>query len=306
MHGYDVREALPAVRVPTLVTGRTNEWVPAELMQDLAGRIPDARIELFPGDEHMPWVDGEDIADAILSFIDAPANGRRVDDRALVTLLYTDIVSSTASVARAGDERWRSLITQHEDMTADVVARHGGRLVKTMGDGALALFDRPVQAVRCADAIRVQSADLDVEIRAAVHTGECEVRGEDVSGIAAHLASRVLEHAGADEIVVTGTVRDLTLGAGLHFETRGTFELRDVPGRWELLTVASLHLSDLRSVATAAPERTVSSAQASMKVGDRSLVAAARRVPRLTRPLLSIAGTWRRRPAPEPRPAPLE
>ncbi|MGH9275186.1 MAG: adenylate/guanylate cyclase domain-containing protein [Acidimicrobiales bacterium] len=289
---YDVRDVLPAVRVPTLVTGRTEEIFPKEMMEDFAERIPGARLELFPGDEHLSWVGGDDIADAVLRFIDAPASSHRVADRMLATLLYTDLVASTASVVESGDERWRSVLARHDDLIEEETARHGGRVVKTLGDGALALFDRPVQAVRCADVIRARLTDVGLEMRAAIHTGEVELRGDDVTGVAAHLASRLLSHAAANEIVVTGTVRDLTLGTGLAFETKDIVELRDVPGRWEILSVTSLQLSHLRSAATTERERTQSSAHESMNVVDRSLVVAARRVPRVTRLFVRV-GSWR-------------
>jgi len=193
---YDVRDAVAAVQVPTLVTGRTDEWVPADAMADLADRIPGARLELLPGREHFCFVDGDDIADTLLRFIDAPVTARRTADRALVTLLYTDIVGSTSLIAEAGDERWRSTVGMHDDVTSEEVHRHGGRVVKTLGDGVLALFDRPVQAIRCADVLRSRLTDLGIELRAAVHTGECELRGDDVAGIAAHLASRLLATPG--------------------------------------------------------------------------------------------------------------
>lgn len=299
---YDVREPAHAVRVPTLVVGRADEWAPTDCTRDLAERIAGAQLELLPGDEHLCFVDGDDIADAVLRFLDAPARPRHAAERALVTLLYTDLVGSTSAVARSGDERWRSVVGHHDDLTADVVARHGGRVVKTLGDGVLAVFDRPVQAIRCADAVRAGLADVGLEVRAAVHTGECELRGDDVSGIAAHLASRLLSHAGAGEIVVSGTVRDLTLGSGLDFESRGMFELRDVPGWWELLVVTSVALSDLRSAARRPPERRVSSTQHSMGVLDRTIVAATRRAPRITRAVLTGAGRLRRGAAPIPPP----
>jgi pimeloyl-ACP methyl ester carboxylesterase len=294
---YDVRAALGAISAPTLVAGRSDEVIPARCGLDLAERIAGARAEIVPGDEHLCFLGGDDLADVILRFLDAPMTSSWRSDRALLTLVYTDIVGSTAAAALLGDQRWRSVLARHDEITLEEAGKHGGRLVKTLGDGALMVFDRPAQAVRCAVAVRERVADLGVDLRASVHTGECEIVGEDIAGLAAHIGSRLLAHADGGEIVVSGTVRDLTFGAGLDLEPRGSVELRDLPGRWDVLAVAASRRADLQPAPMTRGRATRESAAVdTMTAVDRSVVALTRRAPRLTRAALRVVSSRRRTP----------
>ena len=157
--------------------------------------------------------------------------------RALRTVLFTDIVASTQHAAAAGDERWRAVLHRFGEVTADLAERFGGTVVKSTGDGYFATFDGPTQAIRCAEALRAEAEMLGIQLRAAIHTGECELLETDIGGIAVHIAARILAHAGAGEILVSRTVRDLVVGSGTGFEDRGSVELRGVPGIWQLLAV---------------------------------------------------------------------
>jgi class 3 adenylate cyclase len=178
------------------------------------------------------------------------------------------------------------VLSHHDELTAEETAKHDGRVVKSLGDGALLVFDRPAQAVACAMAIRRRAADAGVQLRAAVHTGECELVGEDIAGIAAHVASRLLAHATGDDIVVSGTVRDLTLGAGLPLELQDTVELRDVPGRWDVLVVRGSTVPAAVSSGGSPGERRPTKGGDAMTAFDRSLVSVTRRAPGLSRTVL--------------------
>ena len=279
---YDVRRELTMVVAPTLVLHREAERIPLAFGRDLGERVLGARTEVLPGDEHICFFDGEDILDRILRFLDAPATARRRDDRALLTLVYTDIVGSTTTAAELGDERWRSVLAQHDRITAEETAAHGGRVVKSLGDGALLAFERPAAAVECAIAVRERVAEHGLALRAAVHTGECELVGDDIAGLTAHVAARLLGEATGDEIVVSGTVRDLTLGSGLSLVPKTSVELRDLPGRWDVLVAAGTG-SD--PAAVPAGDRITTGGDA-MTVFDRSVVAMARRTPRLSRAVI--------------------
>jgi class 3 adenylate cyclase len=151
--------------------------------------------------------------------------------------LFTDMVASTQRAAAAGDERWRAVLQRFGEITADLVEQFGGAVVKSTGDGHLMTFDGPTQAIRCAEALRADAETLGIEIRAGIHTGECELLDADIGGIAVHIAARILGQAGGGEILVSSTVRDLVVGSGTGFENRGTVELRGVPGNWQLLAV---------------------------------------------------------------------
>ena len=163
----------------------------------------------------------------------APAQSHR----ALRTVLFTDMVASTQHAAATGDERWRAVLHRFGEITAELTQRFGGTVVKSTGDGHLITFDGPTQAIRCAEALRAEAEPLGIEIRAGIHTGECELMDADIGGIAVHIAARILGQAGAGEILVSGTVRDLVVGSGTGFEDRGSVELRGVPGTWQLLAV---------------------------------------------------------------------
>ncbi|QRM56058.1 adenylate/guanylate cyclase domain-containing protein [Sinorhizobium sp. BG8] len=231
----DVRDILSAIHVPTLVLHRAGDrWVNVAEGRFVADRIGEARWAELPGDDHVIWAgDVDRTLDEIEEFLTgvrpAPAY-----ERVLLTVLFTDIVGSTAVAANLGDEAWRALLKRHDDAVREELQRHGGTAVKSLGDGFLATFQGPTKAIQCAGAIRDRAAALGLDIRAALHTGECERHGGDLSGIAVHLASRLLPHAGAGEIILSRTVKDLVVGSGVTFETRGEVALRDVPGIWQL------------------------------------------------------------------------
>ncbi|HEX6311887.1 MAG TPA: adenylate/guanylate cyclase domain-containing protein [Acidimicrobiia bacterium] len=237
----DVRSALPAVSAPTLVVHRRGDRVaPLECGRYLADHIAGARFAELPGDWHLNGSPGgeEDALDVVEEFL----TGTRPDhepepDRVLKTVLFTDIVGSTERAAALGDRRWRTLLDSHDAAIRRVLDRYRGTEVKTTGDGFLAAFDGPGRAVRCAQAIAADARRLDVDVRAGLHTGECEMRGDDLAGIAVHIGSRVAALAGPGEVLVTSTVRDLVSGSGIEFADRGRHELKGVPGDWQILAV---------------------------------------------------------------------
>jgi class 3 adenylate cyclase len=236
----DVRPVLSHVQVPTLVIHRTDERVVSVgNARYAAEHIPGARLLEQPGEDHLPWLgDTDGMLDAIEEFV--TGSRHRVDaDRILAAVLFTDIVDSTRRAADAGDRRWRGLLDAHDEISVSEVERFGGRRVKTTGDGMLALFDGPARGVRCAEAVRDAVGQLGIEIRAGLHVGECELRGDDVGGLAVHIAARVAGLASPGEILVSRTVRDLVAGSGLRFAERGEHELKGVPERWPLYVVAS-------------------------------------------------------------------
>jgi class 3 adenylate cyclase len=203
----------------------------------LAAHIRGAQLAEFPGAIHLS-ARGADapLLDAVEQFL---TGGLRAEtpDRVLKTMLFTDIVDSTARAAQLGDRRWRTLLDAHDAAARAEIERARGQVVKTTGDGFLAAFDGPARAIRCAQAIANQARALGVEVRAGLHTGECEVRGDDLAGIAVHICARVAAIAGPGEVLTTATVRDLVAGAGLVFEERAARELKGVPGRWAILAV---------------------------------------------------------------------
>ena len=234
----DVSHCLSAITAPTLVLHRRDEVVPVELARDLAAAIPGARLVEMDGSTHLPWLaDSEAVLDRIEEFVTG-SRAVREPDRALVTVLFTDIVGSTALAAQLGDQRWRSLLERHDALVRREVATAGGVVVKSLGDGAFARFDGPARAIRAARAIvREAPAELGTEIRAGVHTGECEILGDDLGGMAVHLGARIAAKAGGGDVLVSAAVRDLVLGSPIGFEDRGTHELKGVPGTWQLLAV---------------------------------------------------------------------
>jgi class 3 adenylate cyclase len=235
----DVRSILPAIRVPTLVMHRHGDRVvDVRAGRWLADRIPGARFVELPGRDHVPFAgDPDRVADEIEEFLTG-TRPMAEPDRVLATVMFTDIVDSTKRAAELGDRKWRELLQRHDDLVRGELERHRGRAVKTTGDGFLATFDGPARAIRCSCAIRDHLRDHGVEVRAGLHTGEIEVIGEDVGGIAVHIAARVAAMAGGGETLVSSTVKDLVVGSGIEFEDRGTHELKGVPGEWHLYSVA--------------------------------------------------------------------
>lgn len=234
----DVRSVLGAVGVPTLVIHRQGDVsVPLSQGQYLADHIVGARFVVLPGTSHLPHAgDFDELVDCVEEFLTGTRRAA-VADRVLATVLFTDIVGSTARLAELGDRRWREVLDAHEAMARRQVERFGGRLVRTTGDGVLAIFDGPARAVGCAQAMVSGASQLGIEVRAGLHTGEIEVRPDDIGGIAVHIAARVVDLAGAGEVLVTRTVGDLVAGSGIAFAARGTHELRGVPTPWPLLAV---------------------------------------------------------------------
>jgi class 3 adenylate cyclase/pimeloyl-ACP methyl ester carboxylesterase len=237
----DVRALLPAIRVPTLVVHHTDDPVIApERGKYIADHIPGAKYVELPGRNMYHFVEPgwRPSFQAINEFL----TGRQAevaDDRVLATVLFTDIVDSTRRAAEMGDRDWHALLDAHDAVVRAQLTRFRGREVNTSGDGFLAMFDGPQRAIRCAMAIRDAVQALGIEVRAGLHTGECEVRGDDIGGIAVHIGARVSALAGPNDVLVSSTLRDLVIGSGLEFEERGSYELKDVPGEWRLFAVAS-------------------------------------------------------------------
>ncbi len=234
----DIRLLLPAIRVPTMVLYRADE-VLAEASRYLGEHIPGARVVELPGTDHMPWLGDQA---AVLDEIEEFLTGIRPHpalDRVLATVLFTDIVGSTELVADLGDRRWHDVLEQHNALVRRELDRFRGRELSTAGDGFLATFDGPARAVACAVSIRDAAKALGLQIRFGLHTGELELAGSDIRGIAVHTGARVAAKAGPGEVLASSTVRDLVAGSGLEFEDRGSHELKGVPGEWHLYAVAS-------------------------------------------------------------------
>jgi class 3 adenylate cyclase/pimeloyl-ACP methyl ester carboxylesterase len=236
----DVRAALPAISAPTLVLHRSgDQGAPISAGRYLAAQIPGARFIELPGDDHYPFVgDVDRLVDEIEEFLTGQ-RARRPVDRALATVLFTDIVGSTERAAELGDRRWRELLEKHDAAVRLELQRFEGREVKHTGDGFLATFDGPARGIRCASAIRDALAPVGLEVRSGVHTGECELRDDDIGGIAVHIAARVNELAGPSEVLCSGTVKDLVVGSEIEFSPHGETSLKGIPGRWPLFAVES-------------------------------------------------------------------
>ena len=234
----DLRGVLPSIRVPTLVLHRTgNRYIRVGHGRYLAEHIPGAKYVELPGEDHLVMVgDTETMLGEIEEFLTG-VRPLPESDRVLATVLFTDIVTSTERSAQVGDRRWKDLLDQHDTLIRRELERHRGRLVKNTGDGILATFDGPARAIRCAQAIATSVKSLGIEVRAGLHTGEVELRGEDVTGMGVNIAARVMDAAGPGEVVVSSTVKDLVAGSGLRFADRGTHDLRGVPGEWRLFAV---------------------------------------------------------------------
>jgi class 3 adenylate cyclase len=235
----DARCLLPTIQVPALVVHRRGDrLVPLALGRYLSDHLPHATLVELPGDDHLFFVgDTDSLLDEVELFLTGTRPAQPVD-RLVTTVLFTDVVGSTALAADLGDQRWRELLEGFKDAVRREVERGGGRVVDFAGDGALAAFDGPARAIRCGVALHKAAAPLGLELRVGVHTGEVEhLSGGDLGGLAVHLAARVMAEAGAGEVLVSSTVRDLVVGSGIGFTPRGTHVLKGIPGEWSLLAV---------------------------------------------------------------------
>jgi pimeloyl-ACP methyl ester carboxylesterase len=237
---FDIREILPTISSPTLVINRENDaWHSSDEARFIADHIPNATLKIVPGADHIVWYGDQD---RLIGEIQEFLTGQRETSsskRVLLTVLMTDIVGSTERAAALGDRSWRSLLDQHDAIIRRRVGEFGGETINTTGDGFITAFTGPTRAIQCAKAIRADVAGLNLEIRAGIHTGECERRGSDVGGLAVHIAARILGHAAARQILVSGTVRDLTVGSDVELRHVGTQSLKGVPGEWPLYASAS-------------------------------------------------------------------
>jgi class 3 adenylate cyclase len=287
----DLREILPAVSVPTLIVNRSQEIFPAAAARDLASRIPGARHVELPGVDHVPWA-GD--SEAYLAEIEEFLTGARTQprpDRVLATILFTDLVASTERAAASGDEAWRELMARHDALVADRLRRFGGREVKHTGDGILATFDGPARAIRCAAAIATKAREeLGLDVRAGLHTGEVEVVGADLRGLAVHIAARICAEAGPGEVLVSRTTKELVIGSDLVLVHHATRQLKGVPGEWPLFA----HRDG--SPRPAPVDRRADRA----RFGDTVGLTLARRAPRVLRTMIraeqAAASLTRRRP----------
>jgi class 3 adenylate cyclase len=205
----------------------------------MARQIPGAKYAELPGDDHLPWVGDQDtMLDEIEEFLTGVRRGPE-PDRVLATVMFVDIVGSTERASQLGDRRWRDVLDGYYAVVRRDLVRFRGREIDTAGDGIFATFDGPARAIRCACEIGRAVKSLGVEVRSGLHTGECEVRGSSVGGIAVHIGARVAAHAGAGEVLVSSTVKDLVAGSGIQFDDRGVRVLKGVPGEWRLFSVVS-------------------------------------------------------------------
>jgi class 3 adenylate cyclase len=240
LYGSDLRPVLPTIRVPTLVIHRTQATgFAVEHGRYLASHIPGATLVELPGVDNLIWAGDQD---AMVAEIQGFITGVRPlpqPDRVLATILFTDIVGSTRLASELGDAAWRRVLSEHDRTAREVLARHGGRWVKTTGDGVVATFDAPLRAVRCALALGDALRTLGLEIRAGLHVGEIELHGDDIAGLAVHIAARIEAVAASGEVLVSRTLPDLVVGSGVRFVERGTHALKGVPGVWQLYAVES-------------------------------------------------------------------
>jgi pimeloyl-ACP methyl ester carboxylesterase len=235
----DIREVLPAIAVPTLVVHRKDDslW-PVEGARFIAERIPGAELAEIEGIDHFPFAgDAEELVSVIEQFLTGSRHAPE-PERQLLTVLFTDIVDSTERGAELGDRRWRELLEGHDEVVREQLDRYRGREVKATGDGFLATFDGPARGIECARAIAAAVRPLGIEVRAGLHTGECEIRGDDIAGITVNIGARISDLAGAGEVLVSGTVKDLVVGSDIEFEPRGTHSLKGVPGEWTVFSAS--------------------------------------------------------------------
>jgi pimeloyl-ACP methyl ester carboxylesterase len=292
----DLRPILPMITAPTLVIhARDDPGMPVQCGRYIADHIPGARYLEVDGADHAPWFTEPDrILTGIEEFLTGSHAAPAQTHRALRTVLFTDMVASTQHAAARGDERWRAVLQRFDEITADLAERFGGTVVKSTGDGHLATFDGPTQAIRCAEALHADAETLGIQIRAGIHTGECELLDADIGGIALHIAARILGQAGAGEILVSRTVRDLVVGSGTGFEDRGSVELRGVPGTWQLLAV-NRHGPPAGSVEAELASTPTPGPRTAMRRSDRAVAVMAKRTPWILRGMAHLTPATRRR-----------
>jgi class 3 adenylate cyclase len=238
INALDIRAVLPAIKVPTLVLHRRGDrLVDVANGRYLAATIPGARYLELPGDDHIYFAgDADALLDEVEEFVTG-SRGTHDPDRILATVMFTDIVSSTEHAARLGDRRWHDLISDHDQLVSNQVSVYRGRTIRSTGDGVFASFDGPARAIRCALSLIDVARTLDVHIRAGLHTGECELAGNDLAGVTVHIGARIADLAEPSQVLVSGTVRDLVVGSNIPFQFRGVQALHGVPGEWRLFMV---------------------------------------------------------------------
>jgi pimeloyl-ACP methyl ester carboxylesterase len=236
----DIRQLLSAIRVPTLILHRTGDRdIDVRGSRWMAGQIAGAKYVELPGDDHVPWVGGQDaILDEVEEFLTGVRRGPD-PDRVLATILFTDIIDSTQRASELGDRGWRDLLEQHHTVVRAELRRYRGREIDNAGDGFCASFDGPARAIRCALAIREDLHRIGLDVRAGIHTGECQVLHDKLAGVAIHAAARIAASGGRGEVRVSGTVRDLVAGSGIAFQDLGPAALKGLPGEWQLLRIIS-------------------------------------------------------------------
>jgi class 3 adenylate cyclase len=234
----DVRNVLPTVHVPTLIAHRIGDRnISIQEARYMVKQMPSARLVELPGEDHMLWFGDND---ALLGEIEEFLTGVRQEpepDRVLATVLFTDIVNSTERAAEMGDRKWRDLLASHHSSIRRELGRYSGREIDTAGDGFFATFDGPARAIHCAEAIKIAITQLGLTIRIGLHTGECEVIDDKITGIAVHIGARVMSLASQNEILVTSTVKDLVAGSGIGFADRSLHALKGINGEWRLFAV---------------------------------------------------------------------
>ena len=293
----DVRPILPTITVPTLVIHASEDPSFRCRRAATSPTTSPARgtsRSRASTTQHSGSTEPDRILTEIEEFLTGSHASPPPSHRALRTVLFTDMVASTAHAAVTGDERWRAVLQRFGEMTAVLTERFGGTVVKSTGDGHLATFDGPTQAIRCAEALRADAETLGIEIRAGIHTGECELLDADIGGIAVHIAARILGQADASEILVSRTVRDLVVGSGTGFEDRGTVELRGVPGTWQLLAV-DRHGARVGSAEAELVSMPTPGPRIAMRRSDRAVAVMARRTPWILRGMARLAPATDRR-----------
>ena len=288
----DVTHVLESVEVPTLIVHAKDDLVPIQNARLIARRIPGARLLEVDGIDHAPWFSSpEEIVGEIEELLTGTRHGPE-PTRVLATVLFTDICGSTERAAELGDARWRALLERHDELTRRHVGEAGGTAVKSTGDGHLATFAGPAAAIRCTEAIRNALAREGVDIRAGLHAGEVEQIGDDIGGLGVHIAARVCAHAEPGDVLVSRTIRDLVVGSGLAFETRGVHELKGVPGEWELLAV--VHPGSDQATADPVAQLEVQGPRSAQRPTDRVVAALARRAPGAIRTAIRADPRYRR------------